>query len=325
VKIYLLGESDHFVSIIVDHLAADGVSLGIILGELRCLYQVIDAGTPHGFPGAAPQYRNFALWQRAWLRGDEAKAQRAYWRDQLADLSSNSGNRPGPALRRTVPFTLPPDTRASLAALCVRHRVTPFMALLAAYAPYLSETMGERDLVIGTVRANRRRPQAEGVVGHFANLIPLRLRIDAEWSWSRFFAYVRETCRSSYACEELPFAEIAAVAQAEHGIRGTRLTACTINFVPLAGEPMAWGAGLSMSQLWGLPVQELPATNRTSLFVCQQQADLSGTLLFDPDTTDPTWASALPDRLARVIASVARVPDERIGASISSDLVEGGG
>jgi hypothetical protein len=44
--VFRLGPDDHVVSIIVDHLAADGVSLGILAAEWRSLYQSIKAGTP---------------------------------------------------------------------------------------------------------------------------------------------------------------------------------------------------------------------------------------------------------------------------------------
>jgi hypothetical protein len=320
--VFRLAANDHVVSIIIDHLAADGVSLGIVMGELRCLYQAIEAGTPHGFPAPAPQYRDFALWQRAWLQGAQAAAQRAYWRDHLADLPLPIDERPPPALHETVAFTLAAETTAALASLCVRHKVTPFMALLTVYAPLLAATTGGWDLVIGTVRANRRRPQANGVVGHFANLIPLRLRIDPDWSWRRLFGCVGEICRAGASCEALPFAEIAATAWAQHGIRGARLTDFTVNFIPFPGEPVPWGDRLRMAQLWGLLVQELPATSRASLFVRQQPGGLGGTLLFDPGAIDRTWAHALPGRLSRVIEQAARAPDRRVGATISSDLSE---
>jgi hypothetical protein len=317
--VYQLDACDYVVSIIVDHLAADGAALAILLADLRFLYQVIDGPTPYGFPPPAPQYREFARWQRAWLGGSEAEAQRAFWRDHLANLSAPAGGTQGSTQRQTVPFTLPGDATTALASLCVRHMMTPFMAILAAYAPLLSAGTGERDLVVGTVRANRRHAEAEGMVGHFANLIPIRLHVEPDWSWRRFFAYVRETCRACYVREELPFADIAAAARAAHGIGGTRLTECIINFVPMAGAPVGWGDGLRMSQLWGLPVQGLPATGRISLFVCQQQSELSGTLVFDPASIDPAWATALPARLAKTIARAVREPEETVSMAISSE------
>ena len=321
-NVFRLAETDHIVSIIVDHLAVDGASLGIVMGELRCLYQAIDAGTPHGFSGPAPQYRDFALGQRAWLQGAEAAAQRAYWRDHLADLPSLGEDRSAPVLHETVEFALAAETTASLASLCVRHKVTPFMALLAVYAPLLAAATGQWDLVVGTVRANRRHSLAEGTVGHCANLIPLRLSIDPDGSWRRLFSCVGEICRAGSAREALPFAEIATVAWAQRGLRGARLTEFTINFIPFPGGPVSWGDGLSMAQLWGLLVQELPATSRASLFVRQQGAELGGTLLFDPGSIDRAWARALPERLACVIARAASAPDRSVGETVSSDSSE---
>jgi arthrofactin-type cyclic lipopeptide synthetase C len=305
-RVFQLGPDDHVVSIIVDHLAADGVSLGILSGEWRSLYQSLEAGTPFEIPPTAPQYRDYALWQHSWLAGAEAERQRQGWLADLEGLpASSKGGAASSYAGVSLPFELDATIAQRLSALCVRHRVKPFVGVLAAYAPLLAQATGERDPVIGTVRANRRRPETRAMVGHFANLIPLRIRIDDAWPAVDLIYNIAAVCSAAYAREELPFQDLAAVAWRRLAIPASRLGEFSINFVPFPAEPVAWGGDLRMEQLWGLFGDRPLATSRATLFVRQQGALIGGTLIYDENRIDPTWAAAFPRRLGALIVTLA--------------------
>ena len=48
------------------------------------------------------------------------------------------------------------------------------MTLLAAFQALLSRYSGQDDIVVGAPIANRNRAEVEGLIGFFANTLPLR-------------------------------------------------------------------------------------------------------------------------------------------------------
>jgi len=311
-RIFRLGQDDHLVSLIVDHLAADGISLGIIGAEWRSLYQAIAAGTPFAVPPIAPQYRDYAVWQQRWLRDAEAERLRQAWCADLDGLPPRAASAAVPGAAELATFTIDPQIAQRLRTVCVKFRIKPFVAVLASYAPLLFAATGDRDLIVGTVRANRRRPETAAMVGHFANLIPLRLRVDPERQLGDWVGDVAAVCTAAHARDELPFLDLAAAAWRRLRLPAARLAEFSINFVPFPGEPAIWDSDLRMTQVWGLFGDRPLATSRVTLFIRQQQSGLGGTLVHDPDTVDAAWAAAFPVRLAEAVAMLADHPERTL-------------
>lgn len=304
-NVFRLAADDHLVSVVVDHLAADGYSLGIIGADWRSYYQVIEAGTPFEVPLVAPQYRAYALWQRLWLAGDEAARLREQWLAELEDLapSVTSSSASSPAVEM-CDFDLNAAASKSLSTLGIRFKITPFMVVAAVYAPLLVSVTGERDMIVGTVRANRRRSDAQSTVGHFANLVPLRVRIDLDSTGESWLREMAATCRAAYAREELPFSDAAAAAWSRHRISAAHLARDAINFMPFATAPVAWGGALTMEQVWG-PRGERPlAIGRATLFLRHHGSSLGGTLVYNPDAVDPAWGQRFPQAFSALLTAL---------------------
>ena len=218
---YRLSAQDHVIVVIIDHLAADGMSLAEIGNAWRSFYQAIGAGTPFTAPAIMPQYRAFAAWQRDWLLSPDAETERGWWADQLrgyARAERAPDLHTGPFAARTIDFVLDKRTTARVSRLCVGHRLTPFMVILSAYALLLAALSGEDEILVATVRGNRRRPEARSAVGQFANLIPLLIILNCAQTADAYLRLTGETCRASYAHDALPFLDIAGVAWKRLGI-----------------------------------------------------------------------------------------------------------
>jgi len=304
--LFRLGPDDHLVSLLIDHLAADGLSLGIITAEWRSFYQALVAGTPFEIPAIAPQYQDFALWQRAWLKGTEAEQLRSAWLADLDGLDPQTTVAAAtPYAAQLLPFQLDASAARHLSALCVRHRIKPFVGVLACYALLLTVAAGAYDLIIATVRANRRRPDSAGMVGHFANLVPLRTRIHRGWTVEKLLSDLSAISTAAYARDGLPFLDLAATTWRARGIPASQLAEFAINFVPFADQPVAWGAELRMEQIWGQFGDRPLATGRVTLFVRYQQSGLGGTLMYDPRTIDSAWANRFPEMFGTVLNRLA--------------------
>ena len=81
-----LAPRDHVLVFVRHHVVADGWSTGVLLEEIRRLYEAYAAGAGEPLPELPIQYTDFADWQREWLRGDVLEQQLGYWRDRLTGV-----------------------------------------------------------------------------------------------------------------------------------------------------------------------------------------------------------------------------------------------
>ena len=70
---------------------------------------------------------------------------------------------------------LPPGLSRDVRELARRRGATAYMVFLAAWVAVLRRVTGQDDVVVGTVLAHRNRPELEGLIGFFANTLPLRV------------------------------------------------------------------------------------------------------------------------------------------------------
>jgi arthrofactin-type cyclic lipopeptide synthetase C len=120
---------------------SDGVSAGIFMTELAAAYNAIKAGRAEPDLAALPiQYADFSAWQRTRLDGGELEAQRAHWRQQLADAAlllqlPTDFPRPAEPSGRAgdVGLEVSAEATAGLRALAAGCGATMFTVLLAAW------------------------------------------------------------------------------------------------------------------------------------------------------------------------------------------------
>jgi len=195
----------------VHHIAADGGSVALLLQELSSLLRN---------PGQAPelpalQYVDHAQWQQRWLDAGELARQQAWWVDELRDAPPATMlplDRPrGPqrsARGELLAFGLSPETGDALLALARRDAASPAMLTLALLALLLHRYGGDRELCIGVPSANRDRPELAGMVGHFTNVLVLRLRVDPQAGFAALLRQVRERLLAARQHAHLPLDQL---------------------------------------------------------------------------------------------------------------------
>ncbi|HEX4497933.1 MAG TPA: amino acid adenylation domain-containing protein, partial [Thermoanaerobaculia bacterium] len=212
VELLRVEDEQHVLLLSMHHIVSDGWSLDVLVRELVALYVAFAAGHPSPLPALPVQYADFALWQRRWLGGAPLDGQLAYWRRQLAGappVFELAADRPRPAVQTydggTVKVQLPASLAERLQGLARAHRVTLFMALLAAFASLLERHTRRRDILLGTPIANRNRAETAGLIGFFVNMLVLRIDLSGDPGFDRLLARVRETALGAYAHQDLPF------------------------------------------------------------------------------------------------------------------------
>ncbi|HYG64187.1 MAG TPA: amino acid adenylation domain-containing protein, partial [Thermoanaerobaculia bacterium] len=291
------------------HIVSDAWSMDLLVEEVTALYAAFGAGRPSPLPELPVQYADFAVWQRAWLAGEELERQLAFWRGQLAGAPASlelPADRPRPVqpshrgarhIRR-----LSAPLEAGLRRLGREQGTTLFMSLLAASAALLGRWAGQDDLVLGTPIAGRNRLEVERLIGFFVNTLPLRVGLASGVCFRHLLRQVRETALAAYAHQDLPFEKLVEELRVARNLSHAPLFQVMLS-LPATGGPRGSG-----TEAPGLAVGTGTAKFDLTLEVREERDGLElgaeyGTDLFDGVTIDRLLA-----HLERLLEDVARDP-----------------
>ncbi|MDR0841857.1 MAG: condensation domain-containing protein [Acidobacteriota bacterium] len=168
------GEDEHVLAVIIDHVAADGLSMTILRDELFRLYRAFSRREPPPSADLPIQYADFASWEREYFSGDRLEKRLAYWRglarkpldttlptDYVPAALSYAGD--------TVSVTTTPELKSDLIRLSRSRGVTLFTALFAAFISLIHAFSGRRYNFFCMPVANRPRRDTRSVIGCFMN------------------------------------------------------------------------------------------------------------------------------------------------------------
>jgi amino acid adenylation domain-containing protein len=255
-NLFQLDERDHLLLITVHHIVFDGWSVGVFVTELGALYQAFCVGKPSRqagrkqspLPELPIQYTDYAVWQRAQLQGDALEKSLAYWRRQLLDAPAVMAlptDRPRPPIQTfrgaEKLFEISHSLREKLDLLSWREGVTLFMTLLAAFKTLLYGYTGQTDVIVGTPVANRNRPEIEGLVGYFVNVLVLRTSLADDPTLRELLARVRETTLGAHAHQDLPFEKLVETLRPERDTSYNPLFQVMLSWNVSAAEPVLPG------------------------------------------------------------------------------------
>jgi hypothetical protein len=196
-------EQDSVLAIQTHHIATDGWSVRVIIRDLVNRYAVHKGLSVPGLP-KAPQYREFALWQRESPDAQPAAAL-DYWRKTLdgalisaipTDFARSAGIPQSAGAHR---FSIPADVVAAAARLGSSTKSTTVMVLLAAYQLVVGRKTGSDDVIVATFTPGRGGRVFEDAVGSFFNFIPLRTDLHGAATFRQVLERTRRTCLDAYS------------------------------------------------------------------------------------------------------------------------------
>ncbi|RNA62698.1 amino acid adenylation domain-containing protein [Chryseobacterium nematophagum] len=207
-------EQISYISIVIHHIAFDGWSIDIFLEELRSIYQDLLTNSSVSLPSLRIQYKDFALWQRDYLQGEVLDRQLDYWRTKLSEVEPLNlpldYTRPsvlsyeGHTIRFDISNTLGEDLRLLSQDL----GASLYSVMLGGYYLLLSSYSGQKDIVLGTVVANRHHAGLEDLIGFFVNTLVLREEIDYEVSVRDFILQVSDSVSQAQMHQDVPFEKL---------------------------------------------------------------------------------------------------------------------
>ncbi|RNA62516.1 amino acid adenylation domain-containing protein [Chryseobacterium nematophagum] len=207
-------EITSYISIVIHHIAFDGWSMDIFLEELSVIYRDLLSGDSVSLPSLRIQYKDFALWQRGYLQGEILEKQLDYWKTKLSGVEplhlpldyvrpmrlSYEGN--------TVHFSIADTLSEDLRLLSQDLGVSLYSVMLGGYYLLLSSYSGQKDIVLGTVVANRHHAGLEDLIGFFVNTLVLREEINYGVSVKDFILQVSDSVSQAQMHQDVPFEKL---------------------------------------------------------------------------------------------------------------------
>ncbi len=310
-RLYRTGLREHLLYYNVHHIAYDGWSQGIFARELAAVHDAFAAGQPSPLAELPVQYLDFALWQREWLQGEVLSSQLAYWRRQLASVPplEMPTDRPRPAVRThngaAISLGFDQVLAADLKALAQREGSTMFIVLNAAYKALLHHWTTQEDIAVGTLIANRRRPELEGMIGFFANTLVLRTDLSGDPTFRELLAREREVSLDGHAHQDLPFEKLVEELNPPRDMARTPLFQVMLILLNNPGEAM---------DLPGLKLVPVPIDSRTSkmemtLYLTETPAGVDGFVEYNSDLFDRATLERFAGHFRTLLATVAASPE----------------
>jgi amino acid adenylation domain-containing protein len=322
------GPGDHHLLITLHHIASDGWSWGVLARELEALYPAFLAGAPSPLPELPVQFADFAVWQRRWLEeGGHLEAQLAYWREQLRGappLLALATDRPRPEVQSFagthLDFHLGAEPARALLALGREQGATLYMAMLAAFSVLLGRWSGQRDIVVGSPVANRRRAELEPLVGFFVNTMTLRTDLARAGtaatggpSFRELLAHTREVTLGAFMHQDLPFEKLVEELQPERQLSHSPIFQVLYVYQNTPGgegsRPLP-GLTLSMHESEDLGAQ----FDLTLILGEEADGRLKASLYYSTALFDATTVERLWSHLAALVEGAVAAPEAPLSA-----------
>jgi amino acid adenylation domain-containing protein len=316
VRLLRLDEAEHVLLFTMHHIVSDGWSMGVLLREMTELYRSFRTGRPSPLPALPVQYVDFTHWQRERLAGSRRREQVEYWRRKLAGAPPLRLRVERPAVPARSPrgarlrVAVPAPVVSRLRTLAEEEWATLFMTVLAGYAAFLGQAAGQDDVVVGIDLANRMRPELEGVIGFFANQLPIRVDLQGDPPFRQLLRRVRATALEAYAHQDLPFQQLVAALQPQRAADPGRNTVIQKMFsLDPPAAPAAAAAGLELSPL---AVERFAARFDLTLRLAEIGGRLTGEVEYSTDLYTAESVARLSEQFTDLIHSIADRPDARL-------------
>ena len=312
VRLVELGPDDHLLVLTFNHLAMDGVSLGIVSDELTRAYAALAVGEPVSLPELPVSFSQHA--QDLAARGPDADGLE-FWRRELRGVGDLSlpADRRGHGVGASMIVLRPPVAPETVDGLTRLARVAGtslFSVTLSAYALLLHRSTGQRDFAIGMPVAGRTDPATEHLVGCLLNTVCVRFRIDPEEPVRGLVRRTGGAVAGALQHQSVPFGDVVRAVRPERANSRHPLFSAFCSVLDEAPPAFEMAGIRTEPVVVDYPVArfDLNATFALGLQTPAVQMEFSDALF------EPATARRLADRIVRVLDWVGADPDRPVQA-----------
>ncbi|MEW5925956.1 MAG: amino acid adenylation domain-containing protein [Gemmatimonadota bacterium] len=319
VRLLRLDAELHALLMVVHHVIMDGWSGGIFVYEWTTLYEAFRAGRPSPLPELPIQYADYAVWQREQLSGERLEQHLAFWRESMRGVPpvlELPVDRPHPPVQSfrggLYGAALGPELVERLRALAQRRHTTFHVVLAAAFQALCFRYTGQEDFAMGSVAANRHRPEVQGLIGFFINTIPVRARPSARLPFEELVERARSFMAEAYAHAEVPFQMILDAVRPERDPSRNALIQVMLGIQAPGdhGPPPEEDPGVSMHMLEDsvIPLGDSGTSKFDLTILVEEGAEPSAMVEYNSDIFDRATAVRFLDHYLALLDAVADAP-----------------
>ncbi|MFF5284362.1 amino acid adenylation domain-containing protein, partial [Streptomyces sp. NPDC013171] len=323
VVVFELGDGSAVLSLVVHHIATDGLSNAVFFGDLQRAYEARVAGVEgRVLEPLAVQYADYAVWQRRVLgAADDPESvlgrELGFWRGALESLPEEHGlnlDRPRPARAShragQVEVGFAGDLYERVTAFARAEGCTPFMVVHAALVAALTRLGAGSDLAIGTPVAGRGERSLQDLVGFFVNTLVLRTSSAGDPSFRDLLRRVRTADLDAFAHQEAPFDLVL------EAVNPTRSLSRHPLFQISLGLETDDGPAFELSGVRTGPVEKVSSGSAKfdlEFFLrSDDEKALRATVLFAAELFDEVTVRRMVTVLGEVLAQVIDQPNRRL-------------
>lgn len=210
VFLYTVNTHRQYLLIHMHHIISDGWSMGILIAEVRALYQAYSKGQANPLPALEIQYADYAVWQRQHLDPEALEEKINYWKKRLHGVEPLAlpSSYPRPLVQSykgdTATFLIDKNLTTKLYALSKKYDATLFMTLFSCLGLLLHKYSDQEEIVIGSPIANRNRTEIEPLIGFFLNTLALKQTFDKGMTFDTLLLKNKEETLEAYANQDVP-------------------------------------------------------------------------------------------------------------------------
>ena len=316
-RLFRMDVDEHVLFFMPHHIIWDGWSFDLLYAQLAELYAAHLERRAPVLPELPVTYGDFAAWHRQWVQGPEYARQLAFWRGQLGGqdgtqaMPTDKPRRHGMSGQgRSQVVVVPRDLTAELRKVGLGLDATLFVTLLAAYYALMSRMTGQRQLIVGTPVRGRNSAQVEDLMGYFTNLLPLHVEIDPARSFADTVRRVRAVVLDSFACPDIRLEDLGRELNLRNAGGGALLYQSLFSFQDIRQRVVQWGN----LQHRRVEVFQPAATEDLGMWFIEDDAGLTGGMIYNADIFHDTTIALLRERYLQVLHAVVTDPTRSIAA-----------
>jgi amino acid adenylation domain-containing protein len=326
IELFRRGPAEVVLLFVFHHIIADLWSMDLLLGELQKIYAALSAGQAPDLPALPAQFADYVRWQMLAVHGPSGDKSWGYWQRLLAGelpVLNLPTDRPRPAVQtfngtaHTWALQLPLVQR--LRALAQAQQATPYAALLAVFQLLLQRLSGQDDILVGSAVADRRRPEAERLVGYLLNQVVFRADFTAEVSFRTLLERTRDQVLAALDHQDFPFGLLVKRLQPRRD--GSRSPIFQVMFVWDKPHTLntPWGAGpAATSNGAALPLETMLMEQRgapfdLTLIIFELGDGLTASFRYNSDLFDAATITRLAGYFDTLLESLVDAPDRLVG------------
>ncbi len=208
IKVVCYGENKYVLLFDIHHIIADNISVMLLQKELLNFYNKIDIE----LVPLSLNYIDYVYWRKELTKQGFFERQKEYWLTQFSDsipvlqlpvdyerpaLASYAGD--------LFTFVLDKEETTTLKKMMKTQSTTMFMNMMTILSILLYKYSGQDDITVGTSVAGRYINKLADIVGMFANILPLRIKIDEIQSYTQFVKGVKNISLQAFENQDIQF------------------------------------------------------------------------------------------------------------------------